>query len=150
MICESATSDVLSLAEELASMDKKLRCHLTIIKWIGVVIIASFCAVPGFVILSQHACSLPVSDKGMRPNTAECLYTKQFYLQESLYATVCNQQGYVFVDIRQFDNRTDTTLGVDFRLLEWLTLKQLLPRIDTAIDEARTYWKDLKLYRGSF
>ena len=103
MICELATSDVLSFAEELASTDKKLRCHLAIIKWFGVVIIVSFCAVPVFVILSHHACSLPVSDKGMRPNTTEYLYTKQFYLQESLYATVCNQQGYVF-DIRQFDN----------------------------------------------
>ena len=148
MIAEPATSEMFSLAEDLTFRDTNLRCHLTIIKWIGVVILATICAVPPLVILSHSDCSLPVSDNGVRPNLnkTECVYVKQFYLQESLYATVCNQNGYIFVDIRQFVNRSATIVGVDLSLLQWLTLKQLSPSIDTAVSEARTYWKKLNLY----
>lgn len=151
MICEPATSEVCSFAEELTLADKNLKCHFTIIKWIGVLILATICAVPGFVILSHSVSSLPVSDNDVRSNLNKttCVYAKQFYLQESLYATVCNQNGYVFVDIRQFVNRSATIIGVDLSLLQWLTLKQLSSSIDTAVDEARTYWKDLKQYKGA-
>lgn len=150
MICEPNTSEVFTLAEELAFKDKNIRCHFTIIKWIGVLVLITTCAVPGVVILSQRDCSLPVSDGGVKPNLnkTECLYVKQFYLQESLYATVCNQAGYVFLDIRKFVNGTATIIGVDLSLLQWLSLKQLSSSIDIAVTEARTYWKELKLYKG--
>lgn len=150
MIREPAASELSSLADEMMLKDKNLRCHLTIIKWVGVVILATICAVPGFIILSHRDCALHVPDHGVKPNLNKtaCVYVKQFYLQQRLYATVCNQDGYVFVDIRQFVNGTATIIGVDLSLLQWLTLKQLSPSIDIAISEARTYWKKLKLYQG--
>lgn len=151
MIAEPTTSLAFSLEEELSARNKNFRCHLTIIKWIGVLILASTCAIPGLVILSHGECSLPVVDNGSKPdlNKTACVYVKQFYLQERLYATVCNQDGYVFVDIRQFVNGSATILGVDLNHLQWLTLRQHINAIDNAISEARTYWRNLKLYKGS-
>ena len=100
-----------------------MEINLTIIKWIGVVILATICTIPRLVILSHSNCSLPVSDNGVRPNLnkTECVQVKKFYLQESLYATVCNQNGYVIVDIRQLVKRSATIVGVDLSLLQWLT-----------------------------
>jgi len=117
---------------------------------VGVVILATFCADPEFIILSHWDCALLTGDHGVKPdlNKTACVYVKQFYLQQQLYATVCNQDGYVFVDIRQFVNGTATIIGADLSLLQWLTLKQLSSSIDVAISEARTYWTKLKLYRG--
>lgn len=148
LMCEPSTSEDFNIGDELSVSGKNIRCHLTIIKWIGVLILATTCTVPILVILLQQDCSLPVSDAGVKPNLnkTECVYVKQFYLQDRLYATVCNQDGYVFVDIRHFVNGTATIIGVDLSLLQWLTLKQLTPSIDTAVSEARTYWKKLKLY----
>lgn len=150
MIAEPAISDAFSLMDELSLKHKNLRCHLTIIKWVGVVILATAFTVPGVILLVQQDSSHQSFDEGIQPelNKTACVYVKQFYLQDQIYATVCNQNGYVFVDIRQFINGTATIIGVDLNLRQWLTLKQHTRTIDVAIAEARTYWRELKLYEG--
>jgi hypothetical protein len=149
---EPAMTAAFTLADDLEFRGKNMRCHLTIIKWIGILILATTCTIPGFVILTHTECSFPASDDpGMKPdlNRTACVFVKQFYLQDRLYATVCNQNGYVFVDLRQFINGSATIIGVDLAQIQWLSLKQQMAGIDTAITEARTYWKNLKLYEGS-
>lgn len=140
-MCESATWEVFNIEEDVSFRGKTLLCQLTLIKWIGIVIIATTCAVPVFCLLSYTDCSLPVNNVRVKPdlNQTACVYVKQFYLHDHVYATVCNQAGHVFLDIRKFANGTATIRGMDLNLLQWLTLKEFTSSIDTAVSEARNY-----------
>lgn len=149
MTAEASDSGQFDILEDLPS--KNIRLHLTFIKWFGLIFIVAICSVPGFVILGQSSnrdCT--ILDAVSKPdlNQTGCVYVKQFYLHENIYATVCNRDGYVFLDIRHFINGTATIIGVDLSLSQWLTLKQLTTSIDTAIAEARVYWSKLKKYEA--
>ena len=117
------------------------------------IICITICATPGFVILSQreglHCTPLSINGE-LKLNASACLFNKQFRLLDNIYVTVCNQDRYVFLDVRKFVNGTPTIIGVDLSLMQWLSLKQLTSNIDTAtcISEARTFWKKLKTYQG--
>lgn len=133
-----------------------LRCHMTIVKWIGIILIVSTCTSTVFVLvgmsISRHSkssevdCVIKLEEESQRPNVSEtaCVYVKQYNLRENTYVTVCNREGEVFIDIRRFLNGTATILGIPLSLHQWLTLKQVTPLIDRAITEARTYWKTLQ------
>ena len=145
MMCEAAISD---LDEQLSSRENALKNNLNTIKKNATVIICiTIYATPGFVILSQreglHCTPLSINGK-LKLNASACLFNKQFRLLDNIYATVCNQDGYVSLDVRKFVNGTPTIIGVDLSLMQWLSLKQLTSIIDTAISEARTFWKKLK------
>ena len=151
MLREPVMSQVLTIEDELSLNGKNMRCHLTIIKWIGVFLLAITCAAPGFVILGeQHPTDYPwiaVKDPQPQLNLSTCVYAKQFPLHDHVFATVCNQDGYVFVDVRKFVNQTATIIGVELSSYQWMVLKQMSARVDGAISEARTYWNNLKHYR---
>lgn len=126
-----------------------MKCHLTIIKWIGVLILATTCAIPGFVLLTEQN-RLPLENQhspNQDLNQTACVYVEKFYLRGNQYMTVCNQQGYVETDIRKFINGSATIIGVNLNLQQWNTLKQYSGSIDTAITEARTYWNTLKRFQ---
>ena len=132
-----------SFGEELP---KNIKCHLTIIKWIGVILILSTCALPGVVLIGVSHCPPEVEPVAMRPNLNQsaCVYVKQYYLRGNTYATVCNMNGQIVMDIRRFINGSTTLIGIQLNLNQWLSLKQMTPQIDIGIAEARTYWKTLK------
>ncbi len=124
-----------------------MRCHLTIIKWIGIVLIFATCMSPILVLVgisgSREKLDYEVKEIP-NLNQTGCVFVKQFRLGGSTYATVCNANGNVFVDIRRFLNGTATLVGIQLELRQWLTIKQTTKLIDTAISEARTYWNSLK------
>ena len=140
----SAESQMLdSFGEEIP---RNIKCHLTIIKWIGVILILSTCALPGVVLISVSHCPPEVKPVAMTPNLNQsaCVYVKQYSLRSNTFATVCNIDGQVFMDIRRFVNGSATQIGIQLSMTQWLSLKQMTPQIDQGIAEARTYWKTLK------
>ncbi len=81
----------------------------------------------------------------LRPqHQSACVFVKQYHLGGSTYATVCNRNGDVVVDIRRIVNGTASIIGIPLELRQWLTLKGSSKRIDEAISEARTYWNSLQ------
>ena len=134
--------EIKRLEEELFTEEDALRYHIKIGKWVGVVLIAMVFSVPALVVLCS---SLPVSPSS-KPylNDTACVYIKQFDLSEGLFATVCNIDGDIFLDIRQFLNTTATIKGVHLSLLQWSKLIRYSGTISRSITEARTFWKDLK------
>ena len=124
MMCKAAISD---LDEQLSSRENALKSNLNTIKKIVTLIICiTICATPGFVILSQREglhCTPPSINGELKLNASACLFNKQFRLLDNIYATVCNQDGYVFLDVRKFVNGTPTIIGVDLSLMQWLSLK---------------------------
>ena len=121
-----------------------IKRHIDGIKWIGVAIIMTVVvSVPGIVLISQSP--RHTEDRVIvSPNDTTCVFVKRYNLTERIYLTVCNLNGYVTLDIRQFLNNTPTVKGIALSLHQWLTLKQMIHPIDTAIDEARTYWLRLR------
>lgn len=122
-----------------------IRCHLTVIKWIGIVLIFVTCMLPVFVLVGQSA-SRDKVDYEVKEfhNRTACVFVKQYHLGGSTYATVCNRYGDVIVDIRRVLNGTATIVGIPLELRQWITLKGTSKRIDEAISEARTYWNSLQ------
>ena len=97
MMCEDAISD---LDEQLSSRENVLKRNLnTVIKIATLIICGTICATPGFVIPSQreglHCTPLSINGE-VKLNPSACLYNKQFRLLNIIYATVCNEDGYVF------------------------------------------------------
>lgn len=121
-----------------------IKCHLNIIKWVGVLLILSTCTVPVIIMVSTTHC--PPKDYEVKPNLNQtaCVYVKQYHLRHNTYATVCNLDGHIFVDIRRFINGTGSAIGIQLESNQWLRLKQMTPSIDQGISEARTYWNTLK------
>lgn len=150
---EHHTSEMIEIENGISVFAKNIRCHLTIIKWTGVVILAVLCSIPTLVLTLQSSsdCVTSITDVNatVQPNLNQtaCVYVKQFHLQNQLFTTVCNLDGHVFVDVRRFVNGTATIKGVDLTLNQWLILKQHTSSIDEAITEARTYWKKLRTYQ---
>ncbi len=85
--------------------------------------------------ISPHIVETEVAHENM--NLSVCTYVKQFNLLHQTYATVCNSNGHIIVDVRLFLNHTATSKGIGLNLRQWLTLKQLTPTIDRSIHEAR-------------
>ena len=141
----SNESTIMRLEEELFTEEDALRKHIKIGKWVGVVLLAAIFSVPALVIVASS--SSRVTDAAVqKPNLNEttCVYIKQFDLSDSLYATMCNHGGFIFLDIRRFLNNTATIKGVHLTLAQWARLKQYSNAISESVSEARTFWKDLK------
>ena len=134
-----------SFEEVHEDIPKSVKCHLNIIKWIGVLLILSTSAVPGFVILGMSGCPKPPLDYEVKPdlNQTACVYVKQYPVRFNTYATVCNRDGHVFVDLRRFVNGSATLLGIQLELTQWNSLKQMMSLIDEGLSEARSYRKTL-------
>ena len=120
MMCEAAISD---LDKQLSSRENVLKRNLNTVKKIATLIICiTICATLGFVILSQreglHCTPLSINGE-VKLNASACLFNKQFRLFDNIYATVCNQDGYVFLDVRKFVNGIPTIIGVDLSLMQW-------------------------------
>lgn len=134
--------DVINLDSEYGGNMKR---HIRAIKWIAMTfMVAVGVSIPGIVLVSVSSHSQTLVDQAEKLNHTACLYAKQYHLNENVYITVCNMNGDVLLDIRQFLNNTATIKGIQLNLRQWLTLKQMSRPIDVAIMEARTYWKHLK------
>ena len=121
-----------------------LKSRLSFLKWIGVILIAAVCSIPGLVVLSaNNSLSYRPTAKG-ELNETVCKYIKQYSLDDSTYVTVCNTDGDVILDARRFLNGKATSTWITLDLRQWLKLKQITPLIDSAIFEARTYVRDVK------
>ncbi len=134
--------------EALEETSANTKCHLTIVKLLGVSLTLITILSPVFVILgitisrdTQHSLDY---EAVRNLNLTSCVFVKQYNLGGNTYATVCNRNGDVIVDIRKFVNGTATTIGIPLELRQWLTLKRMTTRIFTAISEARTYWNSLQ------
>ena len=119
-------------------LGRDMRCHLTIIKWIGLILLMATIMSPILVTLivprvrSPIDCEIKVEETDLN-QTAACVYVKQYHLSESTYVTVCDRNGDAFVDIRRFWNSTATILGIPLNRGQWERLKILVPQIDRAI-----------------
>lgn len=131
---------------------RNLKCHLNVIKWIGVVVLLFVStSIPGIIILNdQKARSVDVLDykiEMQQQNETACVFIKQYDIYHDTYVTVCNRYGVVVLDIRRFFNDTASIIGIQISERQWIKLKQVTPLVDKAISEARTYWKDLKILK---
>jgi hypothetical protein len=130
----------VDVEESVSFRNTSLHYHLNFIKWIGIIVIALICTIPVFLIYVYSDCGVPANDGDIRPNLNQtvCTFVEQFHLQDNLYATVCNQANYVFLDIREFINGTATIRGIDLNLLQWISLK----RFTSSIDKVMTLRKE--------
>ncbi len=124
------------------------RRYITVGKWIGAaVIIMVTLSIPG-IILSSLAVSqvlpLDYEVKVNNENRTACVFVKRYDLRDGVHLTVCNIEGDIILDIRRFVNEKASIRGIPLNLKQWLTLKQIASTVDTAINESRTYWKELK------
>ncbi|OOZ21251.1 hypothetical protein BOW31_12875 [Solemya velum gill symbiont] len=148
----SDTSFVGQFDRELErhSLDvENIRCHLNVVKWIGVGLVLVTIVTPISIGLSTCRVNRPLDcemkiDVEPNLNRTLCTYVKQYHLRGGTYVTVCNHSGEMILDVRRFVNGTATILGIPLTLRQWLILKQLTPEIDRAVGEARTYWKTLR------
>ena len=119
-----------------------LKQHLNLVKCFGVicivsvtvltVVIASTTNIKRETLLKQPVTTTPIS-------TNICNFVKQFDLLDGLNMTVCNIEGTVILDLRQ-----NKSCDISMELRQWLRVKQIIPLIDTAIEEARRYWMNLQ------
>ena len=134
-----------NVTDNMLGVNEAIKRRMNGIKWIGTtVMILIVIIVPGIVLISASSHSQPPIDYEIKPNATVCVFVKRYNLSENIYLTVCNLNGYIMLDIRQFLNETSTIKGFGLELRQWLTLKQLTHQIDVAIVEARTYWKNLQ------
>ena len=135
-----------------------LRVHMNVLKWMSVILILVTCTTTIVIVVTSVAShpECPVDyqvsiDDERQPdmNQTSCVFVKQFSLQEGLYATVCNDEGHIFVDIRRFLNGTATIRGIPLNINQWGILKQAGSRIDKAMTEALYYWKSMREIESS-
>lgn len=70
-------------------------------------------------------------------NETLCDYIKQYALPNDYYITVCSYQGLVKLDVRKFIGREATIKGIAMNVDQWNYLQRLVPRINSAITDAR-------------
>ena len=130
---------------------RNFKCQSKLIKWIGALFLLFVSTtVPGIIILSEdkpHHSAVLSYNVEIQQNETACVFIKQYDIYHDTYVTVCNRYGIVELDIRKFVNDTASIKGIQLSERQWLRLKQVSSRIDTAIAEARTYWKDLKILK---
>ncbi|MES9903035.1 MAG: hypothetical protein ABW168_10165 [Sedimenticola sp.] len=141
-------------ASEMLQMDiepaepRNYKRYLAVAKWIGAAMLTILVlSMPGIVISLSATSQRPTLDYEVKiddANRTACVFVKRYDLREGVYLTVCNMNGHIILDIRRFFNETASIRGIPLNLNQWLTLKQMTGTIDTAINEARTYWKELK------
>ena len=133
------------VSTNMLGVDETVKRRINGIKWIGALtMILIVITVPGIILISVSSPSQPPIDFEIKPNATACVYVKRYNLSENIYLSVCNLNGYIMLDIRQFINESSTIKGIGLNTRQWSSLKQLTQHIDVAIDEARTYWKNLQ------
>ena len=70
-------------------------------------------------------------------NGTLCDYIKQCALPKDQYVTVFSHQGLVKLDVRKFIGRKATVKGIAMNANQWNYLQRLVPRIDSAMTDAR-------------
>lgn len=129
-----------------------IKRHIGIVKAIGtVLIVCVMCGIiPPMVLIATTNSSRPVDaviESGSDMNHTACIYVKQFVIGGNVRVTVCNRgSNTIVVDVRRFINGTSTILGIPIDVQQWRRLKQTVPLIDKAIDDAKTYWSNLQTY----
>ena len=123
--------------------------HITVLKWTGVTLIMlATILTPVIVYTGSMVQSKPPLDYEVKVtdsnNETACIYVKRYNLSDHVYLTVCNLNGEILIDIRQFFNQTASLRGIPLNLHQWYSLKQMSQMVDSAVHEARTYWRVLK------
>lgn len=54
-----------------------------------------------------------------------CDFIKQFDLRESIYLTVCNRDDFIILEIRRFQNRTASILGISLNNKKTASIKTI-------------------------
>lgn len=131
--------------------NSKVQCRIKVLKLIGTgILLCVSTSIPGFMILNhEDSQQIGVFDYRIesRQNETACVYIKQYDIFANIYVTVCNTYGVVVVDIRQFYNESASIKGIQLSERQWVKLKQVSSLIDKSIQEARIYWKDLKVLK---
>ena len=132
----------------LAVDENRMKRRLKMVKEFGVMslLVMTFTLLSGIVLISTASTrnNHQPLDYELREN-ASCTYVKRFDITKGVWLTVCNKNGTIFLDIRQYVNDTSTAHGIQLDIQQWLTLKQLIPVTDEAVEEARTYWLNLRI-----
>ena len=123
--------------------------HITVLKWTGVTLIMlATILTPVIVFTGSMVQFKPPMDYEVKVtdsnNETACIYVKRYNLGDHVYLTVCNLNGEILIDIRQFFNQSASIRGIPLNLKQWNSLKQMSQMIDSAVSEARTYWSVLK------
>lgn len=132
----------LAATESDASFLSKFKKRISVIKGIGIsIMIIVACIAPGLVVLGStpkyfdHQDHIKMND--IHFNFTARNFMKQFYLQQSIYLTVCIRDDFVILDIRRFFNQSASILGIPLNTRQWFRLKQLTHAIDAAISHVQ-------------
>ena len=76
---------------------RKIKCHSTIIKRIGVLLVLITCVLSGVVLIDVSHCRSKVKHVDAKPNMNQtaCVYIKQYSLRDSTFAKLCHMDGQV-------------------------------------------------------
>ena len=127
-------SEIIDIENGFSS--KSLESKLHTIKLFGVLFLLAICVVPGYVLIGIDSMN---SEQVVKPNLNQTMcqeYIQQFLLTNSVYVTVCNINGYVFLDIRKFINGNATIIGISLNVDQWMDIKRLMLKIDIAVKTA--------------
>ena len=116
----------------------ELKCHIKIIKWVGVmdIILVTFC-IPVYVLACREWWNKDSLDYEVKTNQTACSYLKQFDLNNNVILSVCHRDGEISVDIRLFLNQTATIRGIPLNLRQWNVLQRVSSSVNSAIEEAK-------------
>ena len=145
-LSSASESSNMSNVEEVDGMEDyerrwrpNVKRHLRLAKWVGIILIA---LATGVSIPPLAMSNTPTQPKWSEKNISDiaCAYVKRYNLTLNTYITVCNMNGDIMLDIQR---NTAISMKITLTVGQWLSLKNVISGVDSAISEARTYWKDL-------
>ena len=115
-----------------------MKCHIIIIKWVGVmgIILVTFC-IPVYVLLCIEWSNKDPLDYEVKATQTACSHLKQFDLSNNVILSVCQGDGEISVDIRLFLNQTATIHGIPLNFRQWNVLQRVSSSVNSAIEEAK-------------
>ena len=132
-----------SIASSLATIYEQYNVHLSIIKWVGVFVMVALIST-SFAFTSElkkkeftNCMKMLTTESTPDLNGTLCDYIKQCALPSDYYVTVCSYQGLVKLDVRKFIGRKVTVKGIAMNTNQWNYLQRLVPRINSAMTDAR-------------
>ena len=103
---------------------EKVKCHIKIMKWTGVIgIILVPLSTPLYILASMEWSNNYPFDYVMEVNQTACSYLKQFDLKDNVILSVCNRDGEIMLAICLFLNQMATIRGIPLNLRQWNVLQ---------------------------
>ena len=118
---------------------EELKCHVKIIKWLGVMGI-TLCK-PVYILASMEWSNNDPLDYEVKVEAYQtaCLYLKPF---DNVILYVCHRAREISLDIRLFLNQTATIRGIPLNLRQWNVLQRVSSSVNSAVEEAKYVGKN--------